>query len=132
VQPDQTAPAAPVTPEIQEPEPPKPVPAPKEPAPPKQEEPSDSPSSEQAHPHSMLQEILHMVRSKHRQELYEEFSFFRLVAMVTGILSLFCLIVSLWFWFDSSRPVSSAQMMLGYAVVLQLVTIALLLVKKDR
>ena len=82
--------------------------------------------------HTVLQEILHLVRSRQRQELYEEFSFFRLVAMITEIISLFCLILSVWFWFDATRPISSAQMMLGYALVLQLVTIALLLVQKDR
>lgn len=86
----------------------------------------------QPHPHPILEEILHLVRSRNRQDLYEEFSFFRLFAMITEIISLFCLVVSVWFWFDSSRPVSSAQMMVGYALVLQLVTIALLLVKKDR
>ncbi|HPY76478.1 MAG TPA: HAD family hydrolase [Anaerohalosphaeraceae bacterium] len=83
-------------------------------------------------PHPILQEILHLVRSHSRQDLYEDFSFFRLVAMVTETLSLFCLIVSIWFWFDSARPASSAQMMLGYCIALQLVTIALLLIHKDR
>lgn len=107
------------------------VPEPENEIPPQAAHLSESESNQ--HPHPILEEILHLVRSRHRQDLYEEFSFFRLVAMITEIISLFCLIVSVWFWFDSSRPVSSAQMMLGYALVLQLVTIALLLVnKKDR
>ncbi len=99
--------------------------------------PQDSPRLEakpdaSEHPHPILQEILHLLRSRHRQDLYEDFSFFRLVAMITEMLSLFCLIASIWLWFDSDRPISSAQMMVGYALVLQLVTIALLLIKKDR
>lgn len=90
------------------------------------------PVESSAEPHPILQEILHLIRSRHRQDLYEDFSFFRLVAMITEVISLFCLIVSIWFWFDSARPISSAQMMLGYCLALQLITIALLLIHKDR
>jgi len=84
-----------------------------------------------AETHPVLQEILHLLRLRHREDFYEEFSFARMLATITGILSLFCLILSIWFWFDSTRPISSAQMTLGYAVVLQLLTIALLLSRKD-
>lgn len=90
------------------------------------------PAESDPEPHPILQEILHLIRSRHRQDLYEDFSFFRLVAMITEVISLFCLIVSIWFWFDSARPASSAQMMLGYCLALQLITIALLLIHKDR
>jgi D-glycero-D-manno-heptose 1,7-bisphosphate phosphatase len=96
------------------------------------DQPEDLPEESEPEPHPILQEILHLIRSRYRQDLYEEFSFFRLVAMVTEVISLFCLIVSLWFWFDSARPASSAQMMLGYCIAFQLVTIALLLIHKDR
>ena len=79
---------------------------------------------------TVLREILHFLKSRHRQDLYEEFSFARFLAMLVETVALFCLVASLWFWLDSSRPVTSAQMMLGYAVMLQLAVIALLLIKK--
>jgi D,D-heptose 1,7-bisphosphate phosphatase len=94
--------------------------------------PQTQPEESGPEPHPILQEILHLIRSRYRQDLYEDFSFFRLVAMVAEVISLFCLIVSIWFWFDSARPASSAQMMLGYCIAFQLVTIALLLIHKDR
>lgn len=81
--------------------------------------------------HSLLQEILHLLRLRDREQFFEDFSFARMLAMITGTISLFCLILSIWFWFDSTRPVTSAQMTLGYAVALLLITIALLLIKKE-
>jgi hypothetical protein len=54
-----------------------------------------------------------------------------MLAMITGILGLFCLILSIWLWFDSTRPALSAQMILGYALALLLLTIVLLLIRKS-
>jgi D,D-heptose 1,7-bisphosphate phosphatase len=81
--------------------------------------------------HSLLQEILHQLRLRHREHLYEDFSFPQMLAMITGILGLFCLILSIWLWFDSTRPALSAQMILGYALALLLLTIVLLLIRKS-
>lgn len=98
---------------------------------PVQQAPVQQTSPLDADTHPVLQEILHLLRLRHREDFYEEFSFARMLATITGILSLFCLVLSIWLWFDSTRPISSAQMTLGYAVVLQLLTIALLLSRKD-
>lgn len=123
----------PVTPEAVESAP---VPAVEPQAPSAQQEPE---SSEEQHEvteslpsDSMLHEILHLLKSRNRQDLYEEFSFARVLAMLTQTVALFFVIISVWFWLDSDRPVSSAQMMVAYALLLQLVTITLLLVRKDR
>lgn len=86
--------------------------------------------SEPAPTDTILREMLHLLKSRHRQDLYEEFSFARFLAMLIETVALFCLIASLWFWLDSSRPPVSAQMMLGCAVFLQLAVIALLLIEK--
>lgn len=93
---------------------------------------AENPPSQPTHPeiHSLLQEVLHLLRLGHREQMYEDFSFPQMLAMITGVLSLFCLILSIWFWFDSARPVVFAQMVLGYALALLLLTIVLLLIRK--
>ncbi|MEJ5259023.1 MAG: HAD-IIIA family hydrolase [Anaerohalosphaeraceae bacterium] len=79
---------------------------------------------------SVLQEILRLVRLQHRERMYEDFSFPQMLAMITGVLSVFCLILSIWFWFDSAKSPLPAQMTLGYAVALLLLTVVLLLIRK--
>ncbi|HOK65673.1 MAG TPA: HAD-IIIA family hydrolase [Anaerohalosphaeraceae bacterium] len=99
--------------------------------------PEQAPSEEDilpqsAHPdiRSVLQEILRLVRLQHRERMYEDFSFPQMLAMMTGVLSVFCLILSIWFWFDSAKSPLPAQMTLGYAVALLLLTVVLLLIRK--
>jgi D-glycero-D-manno-heptose 1,7-bisphosphate phosphatase len=93
---------------------------------------SSAEDDDPVHTNTILREMLHLLKSRHRQDLYEEFSFARFLAMLIETVALFCLIASLWFWMDSSRPVASAQMMLGFAVFLQMTVIALLLIEKNR
>lgn len=85
-----------------------------------------------AHPeiHSVLQEILRLVRLQHRERLYEDFSFPQMLAMITGVLSVFCLVLSIWLWFDSAKSALPTQMTLGYAIALLLLTVVLLLIRK--
>lgn len=91
------------------------------------------PAGEEEHKtNAILREMLHLLKSRHRQDLYEEFSLARFLAMMVQTVALFCLVVSLWFWLDTDRPDTSAQLVLGYAVVMQLMVIALLLIRKNR
>ncbi|HOQ04782.1 MAG TPA: HAD-IIIA family hydrolase [Anaerohalosphaeraceae bacterium] len=97
----------------------------------------EQPSSEDILPHSahsdirsVLQEILRLVRLQHRERMYEDFSFPQMLAMITGVLSVFCLVLSIWLWFDSAKSALPAQMTLGYAVALLLLTVVLLLIRK--
>ncbi len=85
-----------------------------------------------AHPEirSLLQEILRLVRLQHRERMYEDFSFPQMLATITGVLSVFCLVLSIWLWFDSAKSPLPAQMTLGYAVALLLLTMVLLLIRK--
>lgn len=97
----------------------------------------EQPSSEDILSHSahseirsVLQEILRLVRLQHRERMYEDFSFPQMLAMMTGVLSVFCLVLSIWLWFDSAKSALPAQMTLGYAVALLLLTAVLLLIRK--
>jgi len=77
--------------------------------------------------HPMLEEILHHVKAKSRYELYDEFSVFMLIAWLVQSLAAFSLVVSIWFWLDATRGVETVQTMIGYAIALQLLVIALLM-----
>ena len=75
----------------------------------------------------MLEEILHRVKSKSRYDQYAEFSVFMLLAWLVQALAAFSLVVSVWFWLDTARGVEAVQTMIGYAVALELLVIALLM-----
>ena len=77
--------------------------------------------------HQMLEEILHRVKSKTRYDQYDEFSVFMLLAWLVQALAAFSLVVSIWFWLDTARGVEAVQTMIGYAIALELLVIALLL-----
>ncbi len=83
------------------------------------------PAEKNAHP--MLEEILHHVKSKSRYELYDEFSVFMLIAWLVQSLAAFSLVISIWFWLDATRGIETVQTMIGYAIALQLLVIALLM-----
>jgi D-glycero-D-manno-heptose 1,7-bisphosphate phosphatase len=89
------------------------------------QEPSLS-SAAQTH-HQMIEEILHRVKSKTRYDQYDEFSVFMLLAWLVQALAAFSLVVSIWFWLDTARGLEAVQTMIGYAIALQLLVIAMLL-----
>ena len=86
---------------------------------------TSSASDETSHP--LLEEILHHVKSKNRYDQYAEFSVFMLLAWLVQALAAFSLVLSVWFWLDKDHGVEAVQTMIGYAVVLQLLVIALLM-----
>jgi len=77
--------------------------------------------------HQMLEEILHHVKSKTRYDQYDEFSVFMLLAWLVQVMAAFSLVVSIWFWLDTRRELNTVQTMIGYAIALELLVIALLL-----
>jgi D-glycero-D-manno-heptose 1,7-bisphosphate phosphatase len=77
--------------------------------------------------HQILEEILHRVKSSNRYDQYDEFSVFMLLAWLVQALAAFSLVVSVWFWLDKNRGVSEVQTMIGYAIALELLVIALLM-----
>lgn len=90
--------------------------------------PEPAPSSASEDPsRQLLEEILHRIKSKSRYDQYAEFSVFMLLAWLVQALAAFSLVLSVWFWLDKDRGVEAVQTMIGYAVALQLLVIALLM-----
>lgn len=66
------------------------------------------------------------------QEMQEDFSVFVLLAWLVQALAMFCLVLSIWYWLDSSQSVQTVQTMVLYAIALQLLTLALLRLHEKR
>ncbi len=95
---------------------------------PKQPETTDEAGPE--HTHHLLQEILSRLKTSGRDEFYEDFSIHKLLAGMAQVLALGCLIFSLWFWLSPEDNTQRVQLMIGYAVALQLLVISLLLMHR--
>ena len=94
-----------------------------------------SPKVKLAHPektHRLLEEVLRHVRIGRREEMFHEFSLAKLFAGISQGLVVFCLLLSLWFLMDSSRPVTAVHTAIGYAIVLQLMTIGLYMLRDGK
>ena len=71
----------------------------------------------------LLGNILVQLKSMQRDEMFSEFSIMRLFAGVVQILVLFCLLVTVWFLMSPDRQDNLVFISLGFAVVLQLMTL---------
>lgn len=111
---------------VVQPQSPAPPPAPAETKPEPRPEPAAASAPEDTS-RQLLEEILHRVKSKSRYDQYAEFSVFMLLAWLVQALAAFALVLSVWFWLDKDRGVEAVQTMIGYAVALQLLVIALLM-----
>lgn len=90
---------------------------------PKTEPPQESHTDDKTH--HLLEEVLHRLKSKDREGLYREFSVFKLLSLMFQVLAVFCLIVSVCIWLSRKAENESVIIMIGYAVALQLLVIAL-------
>ncbi len=82
--------------------------------------------------HRLLEEVLRHVRIGRREEMFHEFSLAKLFAGILQGLVAFCLLLSLWFLMDSSRSVTAVHTAIGYAIVLQLMTIGLYMLRDGK
>ncbi|MDH4202686.1 MAG: HAD family hydrolase [Phycisphaerae bacterium] len=84
---------------------------------------------QESHPdnktHHLLEEVLHRLKSKDREGLYQEFSVFKLLSLMFQVVAVFCLIASVCLWLSRKAQNESVIIMIGYAVALQLLVIAL-------
>ena len=69
--------------------------------------------------------MLHRLKSKDREGLYREFSVFKLLSLMFQVVAIFCLIVSVCLWLSRKAQNESVIIMIGYAVAIQLLVIAL-------
>ncbi|MHC4289266.1 MAG: D-glycero-alpha-D-manno-heptose-1,7-bisphosphate 7-phosphatase [Planctomycetota bacterium] len=93
-------------------------------APQNQSLPKPQPGSET---HHLLEEIALRLKRRDREGLYQEFSVFKLLSLMLEVITVFCLIISLCFWLSPKVGGEPVLIMIGYAIALQLVVIALLM-----
>lgn len=122
-------PVAPVT--APTPTPPTAAPKPEAPRPPEKAAPQSepkAPSAPQTPPTSPADagQTLSALRHSRPKPAQEEFSVFMLLAWLAQALAMFSLVLSIWFWLDSSQSAQTVQTMVLYAIALQLLTLSLL------
>jgi D-glycero-D-manno-heptose 1,7-bisphosphate phosphatase len=72
---------------------------------------------------ALLNSILVQLKSMQRSEMFGEFSVMRLLAGIIQILVLFCLLVTVWFLMSPERQDNMVFIALGFAIILQLMTL---------
>jgi len=71
----------------------------------------------------LLYSILKQLKSMQRDEMFGEFSIMRLMAGIIQIAVLFCLLITIWFLLSPNKQNSSVSITLGFAIVLQLMSL---------
>lgn len=80
----------------------------------------------------LLEEIKLLIKSRNRTEQYTEFSALKLMAGVLQAFVLFCLIVAIWYKLSPTAKDSAVYTAIGFAIVLQLMSLTLFIMHKDR
>ena len=70
-----------------------------------------------------LNSILKHLKNMQRTDMFGEFSIMRLMAGIIQIIVLFCLLISIWFLINPKRQDNSVFISLGFAMVLQLMSL---------
>ncbi len=71
----------------------------------------------------LLKNINTQLKNMQRTNMFGEFSIMRLIAGIIQIIVLFCLLISIWFLISPNRQDSSVFIALGFAMVLQLMSL---------
>jgi len=71
----------------------------------------------------LLNSILSQLKSMQRDNIFGEFSIMRLIAGIVQIIVLFCLLISIWFLMSPTRQDNSVLITLGFAILLQLMSL---------
>jgi len=90
---------------------------------------SDNSDSKTEH---LLEEIKHLLKTRHRQEQYPDFSFFKFFAAFLQIIVPFCLVVALWFRLSPTGKDSAVFTALGFAIVFQLMALTIYIMHKEK
>jgi D,D-heptose 1,7-bisphosphate phosphatase len=78
----------------------------------------------------LLSSILAELRRFRRDEMFTDFSIMRLLAGLLQIMVLLCVVISLWYLTDPARSSGSVQTALGFAAVLQLMSLTFYLAQR--
>ena len=80
----------------------------------------------------LLEEIRLLMKSRNRQELYTEFSIFKLFAGFMQIVVLGCLFIALRYKMSPIEADSAVYTALGFAIVFQIMTLTLYIMHRDK
>jgi hypothetical protein len=80
----------------------------------------------------LLEEIKLLLRGRNRDELYSDFSTFKLFAGVLQIAVPFCLVIALWYRMSPTGRDGAVFTALGFAIVFQLMALTLYIMHNDR
>jgi D-glycero-D-manno-heptose 1,7-bisphosphate phosphatase len=80
----------------------------------------------------ILTSILEQLRRMHKKEMFGEFSLARLVAGIVQVFALFCLLLALWFLLGSPQQDNNVAVALGFAAVLQTMSLTFYLMDGRR
>jgi len=87
------------------------------------------PKSQHGDIESLLHEIVRKLNRFDRAEMFEDTSVWNILAVAAQVLVFACLLFSVWFMLDKTRTVDSVNTTISYAIVLQLMVIAICLAK---
>jgi len=91
------------------------------------ERPRDQESTEQeisaGKSEQLLRSILEQLKGMRRESMFGEFSMMRLIAGVVQVVVLLCLLISVWFLMSPNRQDNLVLIALGFAMVLQLMSL---------
>ena len=71
----------------------------------------------------ILKSILDQLKSMQRANMFGEFSIMRLIAGVVQIIVIFCLLITVWLLMRPARQENSVLIALGFAKVLQMMSL---------
>ena len=80
----------------------------------------------------LLSRILEQLKNMQRTDMFSEFSIMRLMAGVVQIIVLFCLLISIWFLMSPSEADNSVLITLGFAMVLQLMSLTFYIMQRRK
>lgn len=78
----------------------------------------------------LLEHIVKLLRTSHREEMFTDFSLGKLLAGCLQIVVVFCLLISLWFLMSTARNVNAIMISLGFAIVFQLMALTFYIIQR--
>jgi D-glycero-D-manno-heptose 1,7-bisphosphate phosphatase len=80
----------------------------------------------------LLSNILDQLKNMQRTEMFGEFSTMRLMAGIVQVIVLFCLLIAIWFLTSPVERGNSVLIALGFAMVLQMMSLTLYVMQRRR
>ena len=98
-----------------------------QPSKPEPDQPNPAKGTEQ-----LLTSILAQLKTMQRENMFGEFSAMRLIAGIVQIVVLFCLLVTIWFLMSPARHDNAVLISLGFAILLQLMSLTFYIMHEPR